>query len=88
MSEMTSVLNHGGLNYQLNNPLRIEITRLRADVTDLRSITDAQKAEIGLLKAQLAVVDKKIKELAAAAGTAGTSASTSASVAAPTATPV
>ena len=84
---MTSVLNHGGLNYQLNNPLRIEITRLRADVTDLRSITDAQKAEIGLLKAQLAVVDKKIKELAAA-GTAGTSASTSASVAAPTATPV
>ena len=86
---MTSVLNHGGLNYQLNNPLRIEITRLRADVTDLRSITDAQKAEIGLLKAQLAVVDKKIKDLAAAAAcTAGSSASTSASVVAPTATPV
>ena len=86
---MTSVLNHGGLNYQLNNPLRIEITRLRADVTDLRSITDAQKAEIGLLKAQLAVVDKKIKELAAAsaAGASG-SAGTSASVAAPTVTPV
>lgn len=69
---MTSVLNSGGLNYQANNPLRIEILRIRSDIADVRSTMDGQKVEIALLKAQLAVSDKKIKELSTAAAPATT----------------
>ena len=76
---MTSVLNSGGLNYQANNPLRIEILRIRNDILDVRSIIDTQKADIALLKAQLAVSDKKIKELSTAA-TAATAAAPAANV--------
>jgi hypothetical protein len=55
---MTSVLNLGGLNYQNGNPLRMEIQRISAGVTDLRKITDAQAVEINLLKAKVAVLER------------------------------
>ncbi len=55
---MTSVLNLGGLNYQVGNPLRVEIQRISAGVADLRKITDAQAIEINLLKAKVAVLER------------------------------
>ena len=55
---MTSVLNLGGLNYQANNPLRIEIQRINANLVDLRKITDTQAIEINLLKAKVAVLER------------------------------
>ena len=37
---MTSVLFGGGLNYQRNNPVGMEIRGLRADVEELRRLID------------------------------------------------
>ena len=71
---MTSVLYNSGLNYQASNPLRLELARIKADITELRALTVTQTAELGLLKAQLAVANKGI-----AAAAAATSASSSVS---------
>ena len=59
-SEMTSVLYSSGLNYQASNPLRLELARIKTDITELRVLAATQTTEIGLLKAQLAVVNKSI----------------------------
>lgn len=59
-SEMTSVLYSSGLNYQASNPLRLELARIKTDITELRVLAATQTTEIGLLKAQLAVANKGI----------------------------
>jgi hypothetical protein len=59
-SEMTSVLYSSGLNYQASNPLRLELARIKTDITELRVLAATQTTEIGLLKAQLAVANKSI----------------------------
>jgi len=72
---MTSVLYNSGLNYQASNPLRLELARIKADITELRALTVTQTAELGLLKAQLAVANKGIAAAAAAASGSASSAS-------------
>ena len=57
---MTSVLFGGGLNYQRNNPLGIEVRAMRADIESLRkSIEDLtyrlDKADIAKLPEETAV---------------------------------
>lgn len=37
---MTSVLNYGGLNYQVGNPLRAEMQSIRRELTDTRSLVE------------------------------------------------
>lgn len=63
---MTSVLNLGGLNYQVGNPLRVEIQRINASVVDVRKIVDAQAVEINLLKAKVAVLERAAQAVAGA----------------------
>jgi predicted nucleic acid-binding Zn-ribbon protein len=52
VSEMTSVLNGGGLNYQIGNPVRYEITKVNTLVSDLKKVVDAQGADIKDIKAK------------------------------------
>ena len=73
---MTSVLYNSGLNYQASNPLRLELARIKADITELRALTVTQTAELGLLKAQLAVANKGIAAAAAASSSASSSSAT------------
>jgi hypothetical protein len=72
-SEMTSVLYSSGLNYQASNPLRLELARIKTDITELRVLAATQTTEIGLLKAQLAVANKGIAAASAAAAAASAS---------------
>ena len=58
--EMTSVLNHGGLNYQLGNPIRVELGNLRRALTELRAEYDtgkndntSQKNDVYALKTEM-----------------------------------
>ncbi|NDG30303.1 hypothetical protein EB118_09560 [bacterium] len=37
---MTSVLNYGGLNYQVGNPVRAEMQNIRRELTDTRSLVE------------------------------------------------
>jgi hypothetical protein len=37
---MTSVLNYGGLNYQVGNPVRTEMQNIRRELTDTRSLVE------------------------------------------------
>jgi archaellum component FlaC len=50
--EMTSVLNYGGLNYQIGNPIRYEITKVNTAVSDLKKVVDNNAADILLVKAK------------------------------------
>jgi archaellum component FlaC len=60
---MTSVLYSAGLNYQINNPVRIEINRLTSSINDLRKLVDTQSAELNLLRAKVNVLEKESKKL-------------------------
>jgi uncharacterized coiled-coil DUF342 family protein len=53
---MTSVLYGAGLNYQIGNPLRTEITKLNNGATELRNLVTAQRAEIDALRQQVAEI--------------------------------
>lgn len=53
---MTSVLYGAGLNYQIGNPLRTEITKLNNGATELRNLVTAQRAEIDTLRQQVAEI--------------------------------
>ena len=56
VTEMTSVLYGAGLNYQIGNPIRTEITKLNNGATELRNLITAQTAEITALRQQVAEV--------------------------------
>ena len=56
VTEMTSVLYGAGLNYQIGNPIRTEITKLNNGATELRNLITAQTAEISALRQQLGEV--------------------------------
>ena len=56
VTEMTSVLYGAGLNYQIGNPIRTEITKLNNGATELRNLITAQTAEISSLRQQVAEV--------------------------------
>lgn len=43
---MTSVLNGGGLNYQIGNPVRYEITKVNTLVSDLKKVVDSHTLDI------------------------------------------
>jgi hypothetical protein len=80
-SEMTSVLNAGGLNYQNGNPVRLGIEGNRNDIIELRKLVESHTVELNLLKARVAVAEKEAREAKAAAAAAATAAATAASTA-------
>jgi len=51
---MTSVLTFGGLNYQTGNPVRGEFVRVGREISELRTLVQAQNADIVMLRAELA----------------------------------
>ena len=55
---MTSVLNGGGLNYQIGNPVRYEITKVNTLVSDLKKVVDGQGADINFMKAKSSEVNE------------------------------
>lgn len=56
--EMTSVLNGGGLNYQIGNPIRYEFNKLNTLVSDLKKVVDGNIADINLMKAKSSEVNE------------------------------
>lgn len=50
--EMTSVLNGGGLNYQIGNPIRFEFNKINALVSDLKKVVDGQGIDVNNVKAK------------------------------------
>ena len=58
VSEMTSVLNGGGLNYQIGNPVRYEITKVNTLVSDLKKVVDGNTSDINLMKAKSSEVNE------------------------------
>jgi hypothetical protein len=57
---MTSVLNGGGLNYQIGNPVRYEFTKINTLVSDLKKVVDGQGVVInGVKTATSEVVELK-----------------------------
>ena len=64
--EMTSVLNGGGLNYQIGNPVRYEITKVNTLVSDLKKVVDGNTAEINHVKnksSEVAELKSQVSEL-------------------------
>lgn len=55
---MTSVLYNGGLNYQGTNPVRNEINKVNALISELRKTVDSQVADINTLKARVNLLEK------------------------------
>lgn len=55
---MTSVLNGGGLNYQIGNPVRYEITKVNTLVSDLKKVVDSQAADINFVKAKTSEINE------------------------------
>jgi len=55
---MTSVLNGGGLNYQNGYPVRLGIEANRTEIGELRKVVEALTADLGVVKARLAIAEK------------------------------
>lgn len=55
---MTSVLNGGGLNYQIGNPVRYEITKVNTLVSDLKKVVDSQAADINFVKTKTSEINE------------------------------
>jgi archaellum component FlaC len=55
---MTSVLNGGGLNYQIGNPVRYEITKVNTLVSDLKKVVDSQMSDINLVKMKTSEINE------------------------------
>jgi len=73
---MTSVLNGGGLNYQNGNPVRLGIEANRTEISELRKVVEALTADLGAVKARLAITEKVATEAKASAATIATIATT------------
>lgn len=55
---MTSVLYGSGLNYQIGNPVRTEINKVNALVSELRKVVDAQGTELIYLRGRISTLEK------------------------------
>ena len=55
---MTSVLYGSGLNYQIGNPVRTEINKVNALVSELRKVVDAQGTELIYLRGRVTTLEK------------------------------
>lgn len=60
---MTSVLYGAGLNYQANNPVRVEINKLSAAVSDIRKVIDSMGSEFLKLQSVVSSFDSRIAAL-------------------------
>ena len=63
VSEMTSVLNGGGLNYQIGNPVRYEFNKVNALVSDLKKIVEVQVAEMRAKSVEVVELKQKVANL-------------------------
>ena len=69
-SRMTSVLNGGGLNYQNGNPVRLGIEANRTEISELRKVVEALRADLNIVKSRLATAEKDVAVATAAAAEA------------------
>jgi len=63
VTEMTSVLNGGGLNYQIGNPVRYEITKVNTLVSELRKVVESQGAEVKAKSVEVVELKQKVANL-------------------------
>lgn len=64
---MTSVLNYGGLNYQVGNPVRAEMQNIRRELTDTRSLVETSVKDSVDVRTDNLTIKRAIGQLQSAA---------------------